>query len=463
MKKLEFLFLFLIVILTIVPRMILLETDNSISDELKNSYNNYYLTQYDSWYYYKEAKHPTETNFMIYSNIIAHKVFGGNDLMQTLKYVNLFYMCLAAISLYFLIKLYVKNNMFAFFGAILFSLNFKIIMNTYFGYVDTDSLILLFSIIIIYFQIKAKEVENTKTNLKYLIILILLIVLFDLTWKGFFYIILIILLAFALNLKNNLLKILLFMFNVWWFVLTFDRSIIYLSYPLSIVSEIQKESIYYMLIYVVPILYIIYLRFKYKEFKYDLLLVWVVVTFVMGLFATRNIILLIIPTVIIFMIFLEWLLNHIKPYQRNIALVFGCIFIVFSSMIIQIPRQTLTPMDDTVVDAMSLIGNKTIVAWWDYGSLYKALDKKVMYSNTPMQSFEMYEFLNFISQDDWQAEYKYNKESYVLVINQDDLRRLSQFINFTEDSLIYNIQDKNCVRGKIKWVCFQEMGLTPDI
>jgi len=323
----------------------------------------------------------------------------------------------------------ITNKYGAFIAGILTVLAPFYFVRTVPGWFDTDVFIILFPLLISWLIFEATSTDKNNKLLLYSILAGIVTVLFALSWDGWAYIFLIIILSFLVYFISsiffkfkitNSLKVFAVFISVVLFLILFTglSNLDSLLFPLNFIelssnsvwpniylsiTELGKPSLMSVIIGIGPfllglgILGLIYIplylkkKEKYKFlnqfnwFFYIILLVWVLVG-VFSLIKGIRFILILMPPLIITSgiitgLFLDFLNNsNLKDKKQLMALVFIVLILIFSASMINDFNSKLKPMDDEM-DAGIWINENTsnntiIVSDWGYGHLFTAISNR---------------------------------------------------------------------------------------
>jgi len=357
-------------------------------DHWKTEDGHYYLFQYDGYTYYEHYLEGKHDNLMTESMFLMCYLFDCSTegkTMGIISFLPLIFTSLTVILVWHLIERFVNDRRVIFIMTLFFSVNFQFMMNSYYGHVDTNSLIhLLLSYIMLCVIILIERCgikRYSSKNIMLMIFVIGSIWLLKYTWSGWFAIIVMIgvvmMTYYALNrrFKEFMLA---FPLTVWFASKHMNLILSYLTKTREWnISETRMTNfgIYWILIIFLAGLSLYILYMKRHDLKHVLLNIWCLGTIYAAIMGYRFTFYMVIPCSILFAIFIE---NNRRYYTivKNILPIY-IVFVLFTAM----TAFHLPAVDDDLYETSQFLKNgieshKRIFSQWNYGVLYDSLSGK---------------------------------------------------------------------------------------
>lgn len=375
----------------------------------------YYLWQYDSYYYLWRSTttgEDTKGELMpVVGRIITFIYWSftgpdGFDLHHALAFVPVLVSLLATLFLYWLVKEYTGGDIYiAFAISLLFTTSGTVLNNTYFGYFDTDSFIILFSLLVAGYSVFVIE---DSPGPAWFLGLLPIGLLFRSVWNGWFYIFLVIALSIAawLFFKRPLTRmrlacgIVLSLCTAAFVVFTYSGKILsYLNLgnpKMQYIAEMQGSfgtawhgGIGHLLIITIFLV----LVFNRQRYLHVLLVVWSGVMFISAGFAQRHLLYLQLPIYIMGGLIIQrtfslnqcCLTKKIRPAPSVIFAGVITILVIISAPFTYISAKHVYQMSDAVQPVSEWLRDhdSTMLAWWDLGHVYRAHGVDIRWDDMP--------------------------------------------------------------------------------
>jgi len=414
-------YLFAIIILAIVFKLVFPMNNLMYGDEHRDSDGIFYLSQYDSFYHLGKVNNYSEFNILSFLGTMSKSIFKNNIFLYmfpaVLGIIN-------TVLIYFICRKYADPHS-SFFGALLYLLHPLSFYSSYKGYFDTNGLISLCLILCVYFLINKRYV-----------LLALTILILTKVWQGFFiidiYIILCIIFMILL-IWNKGYEFILILSIVLALALNYGKQYID-KYTDTIISQLTSYSFNYFIdIILLPILsvlvFLLIIAYVSRKMK-DRKLLFIIVGYFMFFFLAIYKIRFFYMFMIFYSVMFSYLLYNLKKKYKIFTIVVSTVLIIILLINTNYNQHTII-MEDKIIEALDN-SKDCVIGSWDFGHMYLIYSNHTIYYKgfpTNIINFTMLMIKN-------ETEgLKYNPNNCTIILNSQDIKKVYIYSNTTNSNI----------------------------